>query len=100
MFANEKLLQYIMEYVISCRLSPLESRRVAYTPIPFWLTIRIRIRIVMGPSIVYIDNVLSHMPPEATGSTSSSNLPQIRIQIVLFKIIILPGACFHAPAIS
>ena len=54
----------------------------------------------MEPSIVYIDNVLSHMPPEATGSTSSSNLPQIRIQIVLFKIIILPGACFHAPAIS
>ena len=36
-FANEKLLQYVMEYVISCRLSPLESRRVAYTPIPFWL---------------------------------------------------------------
>ena len=62
--------------------------------------IRIRIRIVMEPSIVYIDNVLSHMPPEATGSTSSSNPPQIRIQIVLFKIIILPGACFHAPAIS
>ena len=51
----------------------------------------------MEPSIVYIDNVLSHMPPEATGS---SNPPQIRIQIVLFKIIILPGACFHAPAIS
>ena len=51
----------------------------------------------MEPSIVYIDNVLSHMPPEATGSTSSSNPPQIRIQI---KIIILPGACFHAPAIS
>ena len=42
---------------------------------------------------MYIDNVLSHMPPEATGSTSSSNPPQIRIQIVLFKIIILPGAC-------
>ena len=54
----------------------------------------------MEPSIVYVDNVLSHMPPEATVSTSSSNPPQIRIQIVLFKIIILPGACFHAPAIS
>ena len=93
MFANEKLLQYVMEYVISCRLSPLSPLTHQFH---FGSKVQIRIRI----RIVYIDNVLSHMPPEATGSTSSSNPPQIRIQIVLFKIIILPGACFHAPAIS